>query len=138
RQPQYLDLVRSCGPADLVVLPHQKPDILASAYAAARVHVLPSWSETCGLVNLEAALAGCSVVAGTLGYEVEYLGDLAYYCDPADLASIETAVRTAWDEHARSAKRRRQLRQRILTHFTWEKAAEATFQAYCRVLSERA
>jgi glycosyltransferase involved in cell wall biosynthesis len=138
RQPEHLDLVRHCGPSDLVVLPHLKPELLASAYAAARVHVLPSWSETCGLVNLEAALAGCSVVAGTLGYEVEYLGDLAYYCDPADLASIETAVRTAWDEHARNGDRRRRLRQRILNHFTWEKAAEVTFQAYCRVLSKRA
>ena len=137
RQPAYLDLVRACGPADLVVLPHLDPDGLASAYAAARVHVLPSWSETCGLVNLEAALAGCSVVAGTLGYEVEYLDDLAYYCDPADLGSVQSAVQAAWDGHAGNADRRRKLRQRVLERYTWEKAAEKTFEAYCRVLSNR-
>jgi glycosyltransferase involved in cell wall biosynthesis len=137
RQAQYLEWVQAYGPKDLVILAHLPPEEVASAYAAARVHALPSWSETCGLVNLEAALAGCSVVAGTLGYELEYLADLATYCDPADVASIGTAVRTAWDNHARDADRRRRLRQRVLEHFTWEKAAEATFRAYCRVLNDR-
>jgi glycosyltransferase involved in cell wall biosynthesis len=137
RQPQYLELVKAYGPKDLVLLPHLPPEELASAYAAARVHALPSWSETCGLVNLEAALAGCSLVAGTLGYEVEYLGDGADYCDPADIASIEAAVGRAWDGHAGGAERRRRLRQRIVEQFTWEKAAEATFRAYRRVLSGR-
>lgn len=137
RQPQYLECVRAYGPPDLTVVPHLEPEDVASAYAAARVHVLPSWSETCGLVNLEAALAGCSVVAGTLGYEVEYLADLAYYCDPGDVTSIGAAVRLAWDQHPVSQERRRLLRQRILEQFTWEKAAEATYRAYCQVLRRR-
>ena len=55
---------------------------LADLYHGARVHLLPSWFETTGLVSLEAALSGCSVVSTSLGHAREYLDDLAWYCDP--------------------------------------------------------
>lgn len=135
RHPPFLENVKKHGPADLHVIPHLPQEELASAYAAARVHALPSWAETCGLVNLEAALCGAAVVAGTLGYEVEYLHDLADYCDPADVDSIAAAVQTAWGGHAAGAARRELLRHRILERFTWAASAEATFRAYCRVLN---
>jgi glycosyltransferase involved in cell wall biosynthesis len=135
RQPQYLEWLKKHGPDDLLVIPHLPQPELASAYAAARVHALPSWAETCGLVNLEAGLCGAAVVAGTLGYEVEYLADLADYCDPADVDSIRSAVRAAWDGHPAGAARRERLRLRVLDRFTWEASAEATFRAYCRVLN---
>lgn len=99
RHPQYLGWVRKHGPDDLLVIDHLPQEELASAYAAARVHALPSWGEICGLVNLEAAACGAAVVAGTQGYEVEYLSDLADYCDPADVNSIRTAVRDAWNRY---------------------------------------
>lgn len=111
RQPQFLDLVRKIGGDTLTIIPHLPPAEVASAYAAARVHVLPSWAETCGLVNLEAALAGCSVVAGCLGYEVEYLTDHVDYCDPGDAGSIRAAVTSAWEGHAQRATRREALRR---------------------------
>jgi glycosyltransferase involved in cell wall biosynthesis len=134
RQPQYLEWVRTHGPADLRVIPHLPQEEVAGAYAAARVHALPSWGETCGLVNLEAGACGAAVVAGTLGYEVEYLRDLADYCDPADVDSIRTVVRAAWDRHPHGAARRDQLRLRVRDQFTWQASARATFEAYCRVL----
>ena len=86
-------------------------------------------------MNLEAAACGAAVVTGTQGYELEYLGDLADYCDPADIASIRTAVRTAWDRYPDDAARREQLRLRVRNRFTWEASARATFEAYCRVLN---
>jgi glycosyltransferase involved in cell wall biosynthesis len=134
RQPQYLEWVRKHGPDDLRVIPHLPQEELASAYAAARVHALPSWGETCGLVNLEAGACGAAVVAGTLGYELEYLRDLADYCDPADVDSIRTVVRTAWDRYPADVARRDQLRLRVRDQFTWKASALATFEAYCRVL----
>lgn len=133
RQPQYLDWVRRHGPADLLVVPHLPQAELASAYAAARVHALPSWAETCGLVNLEAGACGAAVVAGVLGYESEYLGDLADYCDPADVDSIGAAVRRAWDRA--DPDRRDRLRRRVSDRFTWAESARATFESYCRVLA---
>jgi len=134
RQPQYLEWVRKYGPDDLLVIPHLPQEEVAGAYAAARVHAMPSWGEICGLVNLEAAACGAAVVTGTQGYELEYLADLADYCDPADVDSIRTVVRTAWERSPDDHARREQLRRRVREQFNWKASARATFEAYCRVL----
>jgi glycosyltransferase involved in cell wall biosynthesis len=89
------------------------------------VHVMPSWFETTGLVSLEAALAGCNVVSTSRGHAREYLGDLAWYCQPDDPTSIRSAVQAAWNAPARPA-----LRERILSEYTWRHAAIATLMAY--------
>ena len=106
-------------PRDLVIISHLPHAELRSAYAAARVHVLPSWIETCGLVTLEAALAGCSVVVSSVGYEVDYYRNLVDYCDPADVASIRRAVLSAYENHGRTAERSCGSRSR------WEKRSPA-------------
>ncbi len=98
---------------------------LADLYRHARVHVLPSWFETTGLVSLEAALSGCSVVTTSRGFAREYLEDLAWYCDPADSGSVLSAVQSAWASPPDPA-----LRQRVLEHYTWRHVAEATMAAY--------
>lgn len=147
-QPEYLGLCQLYGPSPLspvlggegpgvrglTVIPHLPPEELASAYAAAKVHVLPSWIETCGLVTLEAALAGCSVVVSFAGYELEYVRDLAYYCDPADPASIRNAVTEALQNYDQDQEQRGLLRELILREWTWENAAVRTLEAYKRVL----
>ena len=69
---------------------------LARLYAAAKVHVLPSYFETTGLVSLEAGVAGCNVVTTSRGFARDYFQDLAWYCDPDDLASIRSAVAEAY------------------------------------------
>jgi glycosyltransferase involved in cell wall biosynthesis len=134
-QKYYLEWCRQYGPKDLRIIPHLAQGELRAAYAAAHVHVLPSWMETCGMVTMEAALGNCNVVVSSAGYEVEYYRELAYYCDPADTGSIRAAVRRAHDNYPRDAARRLALKQRILTEYTWQKAAELTFQAYRRVLT---
>lgn len=97
----------------------------ASAYAAARVHVLPSWYDTPGLVSLEAGLQGCRVVTTDRGPSREYFGDRVWYCSPTSPESIRRAVLAAWHSPGVSA-----LQRHILDHFTWEKAALATLSAY--------
>jgi glycosyltransferase involved in cell wall biosynthesis len=134
----YLDWCRMHGPKDLRIFPYLPLVELASAYAAARVHALPSWIETCGLVTMEAALADCNVVDSISGCELEYFGDIPYYCDPADGDSIRTAVVKAFENHPRDAALRQRLKERILREYTWERAAETTYQAYCQVLERRA
>jgi glycosyltransferase involved in cell wall biosynthesis len=98
---------------------------LAELYRGARVHVLPSWFETTGLVSLEAALSGCSVVSTSRGHAREYLGDFAWYCDPAKPASILRTVRQAWSTPPSPG-----LRQRILERYTWNQVADSTMAAY--------
>lgn len=108
-------------------LPHSQ---LPSIYALAAVHVLPSWRETPGLVSLEAAAAGCRVVTTSIGSTRDYFGDSAWYCYPNDHLSIRKAV-----EQALHAPRSAALRQRVLTEYTWERAAQATLHSYQQVLN---
>lgn len=130
--PSYEALVRPLLPPGTIVLDHLDHNMLASAYAAARLHAQPSWFETPGLSSLEAALAGCSIVVGNRAAESEYFGDGAHYCDPASIAGIRQAILAAWHEHPTpaGAARRQALRDRILADYTWDKAAEATLAAY--------
>jgi len=109
-------------------VPH--PD-LPAIYSRARVHALVSWCETPGLANLEAAAVGCAVVSTEVGSTREYFGDGVEYCHPADQLSIEKALLRAWEKGPQES-----LKNRILSRYTWERAAEFTLAAY-RELLER-
>ncbi|HEY3381933.1 MAG TPA: glycosyltransferase family 4 protein [Vicinamibacterales bacterium] len=111
------------------VLDFMPQEQLAYAYADARVHVLPGWSETTGLASLEAGLAGCNVVTTDRGYTREYFEDYAWYCSPDSVESIRQATLEAYQAAPRSG-----LKDRILARFTWDRAADATLDAYRAVL----
>jgi len=128
--PAYGELCRAQASERVTILPYLPPEELRGAYAAARVHVLPSFMETCGLVTMEAALADCNVVASCTGNEVEYFRDLAYYCDPVDVGSIRSAVIRAYDNYADDAGRRERLRKLIVRKYSWPAAAEAVAVVY--------
>ena len=132
--PEYVDLCRAIGGNRLHLVNHLPPELLASAYAAASCHALPSWCETCGLVSLEAALTGMPVVGSTAGHEVEYLQGDAWLADPADPAAIRRAVEEAIAA-GRDSERPRRLRQRVLEQFNWLRTAEATEALYKKVLT---
>lgn len=103
--------------------------MLASAYAAAKVHVLPSFGECPGLVSLEAGLAGANVVAVRNGPVYEHLGDYAWYCDPRSPISIRESVLDAY-----KAPRDGRLRQRLLDGFTWDRVAKRLIEIYAELL----
>jgi len=104
-------------------------DLLASAYAAAKVHALPSLGECPGLVSLEAGLAGCNVVAGCGAPVREHLGEEAFYCDPTSIGSIRATVLKAY-----ASPRTGKLRARLLKDFTWEAVARKIHAVYEEVL----
>jgi glycosyltransferase involved in cell wall biosynthesis len=131
--PAYAELCRRHGPRNLTILPFLPAEELPSAYAAARVHVLANWTETCGLVSLEAALAGCSVVCSNGGHELEFFQDQVYYCDPVDLESIRRAVVRALANYDADAPRRQALRERVVRDYNWRRVAEMTLDVYKRV-----
>jgi glycosyltransferase involved in cell wall biosynthesis len=108
-------------------VPH---DELPRLYARARVHALPSFFETTGLVSLEAGLMGCNLVSTSRGFARDYLHDLARYCEPDDIRSIRAAVTEAYD-----APFDPRLRELILGNYTWTKAAQATEAAYADLLA---
>lgn len=76
--------------------------LLASAYAGARMHAMPSIIETPGLSNLEAASFGCNLVVGECEPVREYFGSLPFYADPFSVDSIARAILAA-EKETRSA-----------------------------------
>lgn len=112
-----------------VFYPPLPPLEVADAYAAARVHALPSWDGNVAQASLAAGLAGCNVVVSDRTAAREYLQGEAWYCDPADPGAIRQAVLAAWETPRTGA---------LKTHLldcTWERAAIETLRAYEALLS---
>lgn len=132
--PSYAALCQQISGDRLRVIEHLPQDLLASAYAASRVHCLVSWMDTCGLVSLEAALSGTPIVGSTFGHELEYLENDAWLADPADPDSIRNAVEQAWD-CPRNQGRSLSMKKKALTRFSWEVTVDRTEAMYRSVLS---
>jgi glycosyltransferase involved in cell wall biosynthesis len=98
---------------------------LGDVFRKAKVHVLPSWFETCGLSSLEAAASGCNVVVTEKGFTSSYFGREAFYCDPGNAESIYAAV-----QMAANSDNSKQLLHNIATKFTWRQTALKTKEAY--------
>jgi glycosyltransferase involved in cell wall biosynthesis len=132
----YRALVEKHGGPGLRILDRLPPNspLLASAFAAARVAVLPSWSEGAPLAALEAAAAGASLVLSDLSGESEYFGDRARYCDPADPASIRAAVLAAWQAPP-TAEQVADQKAFVAETYSWDRHRAETQAAYGRALA---
>ena len=131
--PSYAELCRKIYGDRLVIIDHLPQEILASAYAAAEVHCLTSWMDTCGLVSLEAGINGTPVVGSTFGHELEYLKGDAWLADPGDAQNIRQNVISAWNG-GKYSERPKRLKQRILAEYNWEKGTDRTELIYRRVI----
>jgi glycosyltransferase involved in cell wall biosynthesis len=129
-QKKYYEECRRNASSNIVFCGRVPVQTLLDYYAKAKVHVLPSWHETCGLSTLEAAAMGCNIVISDKGFTREYYGEDAFYCDPADPVSIRRAI-----DAAAGADAPLQLQQKIFRDYTWSKAAADTLQAYKKMLS---
>jgi len=105
-------------------LDHDDP-LLASAYAASKVFVLPSTFETPGLVALEAAVAGSNIVITPHGGPKEYFGSMAEYMDPDDIESIKGAIISALQKEYNTA-----LKKHILANYSYKAIAEKIIGVY--------
>ncbi len=133
--PAYGELCKEISGNKLTIIDHLPQNLLASAYAASAVHVLPSWCETCGLVSLEAALNNTPVIGSTFGHELEYLQEDALYVDPSDGDSIKNVVIQALEE-GKQHPRVRKLKDRVLSKYNWEKTTDSTIELYEKVLKK--
>lgn len=130
-QLAYYHECRKQAASNISFIDQLPQEALTNWYQKAAIHILPSWFETCGLSTLEAAAMGCQVVITDKGYTREYFGNEAAYCDPGSPQSIFEAV-----QKAASSPGTNTLRQKILTHYTWQQAAWQTANAYKHVLQQ--
>lgn len=103
--------------------------LLASAYKAARVHALPSASESFGLVNLESLAAGTAAVSGRYPPLYDVLGDKIYYCNPFSEKSIRETVLEAYEKGPKPGSV-----EFVRTELTWDKVGEHLEAIYQEVL----
>jgi len=122
---RYLARTLRCGGDRVTWLGAMSHEQVREILWRSAVHALPSWFETPGLASLEAAAAGCAIVVTDRGSTREYFGADAHYCEPDDIASIAAAV-----ARAGASPPPARLRERVLSHFTWEQAAKRTLVAY--------
>jgi len=133
---RLLALAHALGVGERVVLfPPQSQRKLADFYAAADVVLVPSRSESFGLVALEAAACGTPVVAASVGglrYVVEdgRTGFLVEGHDPAEHA--ERVLRVLRDAALQSAIGAEASRRAL--RFTWDVTASEVLRVYDEVV----
>ena len=110
---------------------HDDP-ILASAYAASKVFVLPSYFETPGLTALEAGLAGANIVITPHGGTKEYFGSMAEYVNPQDISSIKNCITTALDK-----KPNPELKKHILNNYSYSAIVEKLITVYQKIIKNQ-
>jgi glycosyltransferase involved in cell wall biosynthesis len=123
-------LVEELGLARHRVLHRQGDDkLLGQLYRAAAALVYPSLYEGFGLPPLEAMAQGCPVISSDRSAMPEVIGDAGEFFDPTSVESMATAIeRVVYTPSYAQALR--ELGQRRLAQFTWERCAEQTLALY--------
>lgn len=124
-QKKYRDKCKKAAASNIQFIDRLPQKELATFYQKAKVHVLPSWFETCGLSSLEAAAMGCNIVITDKGFTRDHFGENAFYCNPEDPASIYEAV-----GKAAQASCYKEWQTKFLNEYTWEQAGLKTLEAY--------
>jgi D-inositol-3-phosphate glycosyltransferase len=116
----------------------QPHELLSSYYRAADVCIVPSRSESFGLVALEAAACGTPVVASAVGGLTTLVdhGHTGYLVDDPDPVAYAAAVRRTFDEPlaAERLSTASVLRARL---YTWRSAARTLVELHDELASSR-
>ncbi len=113
-------------------------DELAGAYASADLFVLPSRTETLGLVLLEAMAAGCPVVACRAGGVPDAIEDgvTGFLFDPEQDGGLAATVHKAWNSSGQLEEIRSHAR-RDVESYSWTRATSELRQLYCQVIHDK-
>ena len=130
-------LIDAFGLHDVVTMMQPVPrDALADLYRAADVVVVPSYSESFGLVAVEAQACGTPVVASRVGGLTTAVGDGGVLVAGHDPAAFATALLGLIDDPV-GRSRAAGLARRHAEQFSWSATATLIQQAYDEALSQR-
>ena len=116
----------------------QPHELLSSYYRAADVCIVPSRSESFGLVALEAAACGTPVVASAVGGLTTLVdhGHTGYLVDDPDPVAYAAAVRTVFDEPL-AAERLSTASVLRARRYTWRAAARTLVELHDELAAGR-
>jgi D-inositol-3-phosphate glycosyltransferase len=131
------ELATALGIDDVVrfVRPVGRP-VLAEWYRAADLVVVPSYSESFGLVAIEAQACGTPVVAAHVGGLPTAVGDAGVLVDGHDVPEWTDAIETL----LRDPQRRTELSSRAVRHasqFGWGATTDRLLRVYRQAIRER-
>jgi glycosyltransferase involved in cell wall biosynthesis len=128
---EYYDLCKKLAKKNIHFLGKidHESSLLKSAYAAAKVVVLPSWLETPGLSALEGGLAGANIVITSRGSACEYFRDYAYYINPFDNNDIKNKILKAFNN-----EKNKGLKEHIKKNFLWSTVAKHIKEVYRSII----
>ncbi len=110
-------------------LPRASDELLAEAYAGARLFVYPSLNEGFGLPPLEAMSLGCPVLASRVSSIPEVSLDAPFYFDPSDQESFNDALLRAVNDEAARQKSVQRGRE-VAAQYSWNKCGAQTLALY--------
>lgn len=100
-------------------------DMLASAYANAKAHILPSFPpEFPGIASMEAGLSGTRVITTKSPAILETFEDLIYYCEPTEESMYEVTIKALKQENDKK------IREHLYNNYTWEEISKRIIKIY--------
>ncbi|MBI5690474.1 MAG: glycosyltransferase [Verrucomicrobia bacterium] len=132
-----LKLARKLAPRGTVFLEELSPEMMASAFRAARLFALPGWADAVAGEVISAAATECALVLGDHPAERELAGEAAHYCNPANPAAIRSAVKAALAVNPDDAQRRKQRCEAVRRRHDWSAATARIAAAYEDVIGRR-
>ncbi len=112
-----------------------KEEQLFDLYKRAKVHVLPSFRESPGLSTLEALICGTQIVVSNEKFcPIKYykFDKYGFVCNPYDVNSIRNSILNAYNNPKDIS-----LPDDYIKFFSYENAANMTYNVYERVLGEK-
>jgi glycosyltransferase involved in cell wall biosynthesis len=109
---------------------------LACAYRDAALFVYPSMYEGFGFPPLEAMSLGCPVLVNRTSSLPEVCGDAAFYFDSSDPEELAQRLQSIVEDKPGVANKR-QLGERQVTLYDWNRCAQGTLAVYRRVTDEK-
>ena len=109
---------------------------LVRHYARSWIAVVPSLYEGFGLPAAEAMACALPVVSTTGGALPEVVGDAGVLVPPGDSEALAAAILSLLDSPEKAVSLGRAGHQRVLAHFTWERAAHKTVEAYLEAIGD--
>ncbi len=115
---------------------HITNEEFVNQYARASVAVVPSVYEGFGLPAGEAMACGVPVISTTGGALPEVVGDAGRLVPPGDSKALSRALADLLDNPEHAADLGKKGYERVMSHFTWQHAAQKTVTAYHEVLRD--